>query len=196
MGSNASGEPLAHQVESAVGTGPLARGGGTPPTRNVASDGDESDGIGARIKQLRQAKKKRQSDVERDLDLSPTTVSRWERAEHGLSAEALTALAKYFEVSVEYLTSGEQPPGARSVIEVEIAPDVLAKINSMFPPGREPTRSELQWVAAHENFSHVDPLAIAQAINSMRHGMTPAQAKASARATGRFRDPSVPPRRK
>lgn len=51
------------------------------------------------------------SDVARTLGFPPSTFSDWKKGKSSPKYEKLKMIADYFDVSVEYLTTGEQPKG-------------------------------------------------------------------------------------
>ncbi len=59
-----------------------------------------------RIKELRQSKKLRQSDLAAELQVSQATLSNWESGRHEPDFEALKKMSDYFRVSVDYLLGG------------------------------------------------------------------------------------------
>lgn len=66
-------------------------------------------GLGERLKKLRESRGKTQPQMAHDLKLAPGTVSRWEREVGEPQAGQLKMLAKYFDVSLDYLLFGEEP---------------------------------------------------------------------------------------
>jgi transcriptional regulator with XRE-family HTH domain len=56
-----------------------------------------------RLKELRLDKKLRQADLAKVLSIAPNTISSWERANSAPNIEDLAFLAKFFEVSTDYL---------------------------------------------------------------------------------------------
>lgn len=68
--------------------------------------------LGARIKQLREKRRLRQSDVAAALRISSQAVSKWERGENAPDITVLVALAHLLGVSVErVLVGAEAEPG-------------------------------------------------------------------------------------
>ena len=59
-----------------------------------------------RIKELRQSKKLRQSDLAAELQVSQATLSNWESGRHEPDFESLKKMSDYFQVSVDYLLGG------------------------------------------------------------------------------------------
>ena len=60
--------------------------------------------IGMRIKQLRLEHRLRQADVARVLSVTPEAYSMWENGARQMSIANLIVLARYYGVSLEYLT--------------------------------------------------------------------------------------------
>lgn len=56
-----------------------------------------------RLKELRQEKNVSQSEIGRLLNTSKMAVSHWEKGHSEPSIEQLKVLARYFDVSVDYL---------------------------------------------------------------------------------------------
>lgn len=56
-----------------------------------------------RIKELRQSRKLRQSDLAAKLKVSQATLSNWESGRYEPDFEALKTMSDYFQVSVDYL---------------------------------------------------------------------------------------------
>lgn len=56
-----------------------------------------------RLKYLREEKNMLQEDLAKVLDVSQKTISNYETGERDMSTEALTKLAEYFNVSIDYL---------------------------------------------------------------------------------------------
>lgn len=62
-----------------------------------------------RLKELRKAKKLRQSDVAKVINCSQAVYSRYENGEREPSAETLKALADFHNVTVDYILGREAP---------------------------------------------------------------------------------------
>ena len=56
-----------------------------------------------RLKELRREKNVTQTDISKILNVSKMAVSHWEKGNSEPSIEQLKILAKYFDVSVDYL---------------------------------------------------------------------------------------------
>ncbi len=56
-----------------------------------------------RLKELRKEKNVTQTDISKILNVSKMAVSHWEKGNSEPSIEQLKILAKYFDVSVDYL---------------------------------------------------------------------------------------------
>lgn len=63
-----------------------------------------------RIKELRQSRKLRQSDLAAKLKVSQATLSNWESGRYEPDFEALKTMSDYFQVSVDYLLGHDEPP--------------------------------------------------------------------------------------
>lgn len=68
--------------------------------------------IGRRIRQLRASKKVTQVEMAKQLDVSPATISGWEIGDFGISLEAAIRVAKWADISLDWLVKGkDEPPG-------------------------------------------------------------------------------------
>jgi class 3 adenylate cyclase len=74
--------------------------------------------LGARIKQRREARGLRQSDLASGLRVSPQAVSKWERGENAPDIVVLVPLARLLDVSVEWLLGGS--PVERETFEAAV----------------------------------------------------------------------------
>lgn len=72
--------------------------------------------VGARIKTARKALKLTQTELADKLGTDPSSISRWENDQQGITFENAAALASALEVTVQYLLTGEDviPLGAGS----------------------------------------------------------------------------------
>lgn len=61
-----------------------------------------------RLKELRKEKNKTQQDIARLTGYKQTLVSKWEHGDREPDTETLIKLAKYFNVSVDYLIGKEE----------------------------------------------------------------------------------------
>jgi len=61
-----------------------------------------------RLKQLRAEKKLTQIDLARDIEVTQSTVGKWETGARTPDAETLKKIADYFGVSVDYLLGGSE----------------------------------------------------------------------------------------
>lgn len=69
--------------------------------------------IGKRLKKLRIAKGLRQSDLATELKFTTQTISNYEKDERAVNLETLVSIARYFEVTTDYLlglSKAEKPP--------------------------------------------------------------------------------------
>lgn len=67
--------------------------------------------LGARIAALRRAKGMSQSELAKQLQISPSAVGMYEQGRREPAAEVLVRLSQLFEVSVDYLLTGQALPG-------------------------------------------------------------------------------------
>ena len=56
-----------------------------------------------RLKELREESKLSMTELANKIGVSPNTVSRWERGERIPNMDALISLAKFFNVTIDYL---------------------------------------------------------------------------------------------
>lgn len=61
-----------------------------------------------RIKELRSKKKWTQAELAKKINVSQQTIGSWEVGRAEPSSDALSTLAKLFEVSVDYLLNGKE----------------------------------------------------------------------------------------
>lgn len=66
-----------------------------------------------RIKELRQEKELTQIDIAKGINTSQRNISRWENGENEPSSSFVIKLAKYFDVSADYLLGLEDDFGTR-----------------------------------------------------------------------------------
>lgn len=62
--------------------------------------------FGERIKKLRTSKKMKQEDLAKKINISKSAIGMYERNEREPSFEMLERIAKYFNVSIDYLLTG------------------------------------------------------------------------------------------
>ena len=67
--------------------------------------------LGARIAALRRAKGMSQSELAKQLQISPSAVGMYEQGRREPAAEVLVRLSRLFDVSVDYLLTGQAMPG-------------------------------------------------------------------------------------
>ncbi len=67
--------------------------------------------LGARIAALRRANGMSQAELARHLQISPSAVGMYEQGRREPSAELLVQIARLFEVSVDYLLTGQTISG-------------------------------------------------------------------------------------
>lgn len=85
--------------------------------------------IGRRIRQLRALKKATQAEMARQLAVSPATISGWEIGDFGISLEAAARIAKWADVSIDWLvvgkgdTSGGEPDSIHTPEEERLLTD-------------------------------------------------------------------------
>ncbi len=73
--------------------------------------------IGARIAALRRGAGMNQAELARRLQVSPSAVGMYEQGRREPSAQTLLAIARIFEVSVDYIISGEVSAAERRSLE-------------------------------------------------------------------------------
>ena len=78
--------------------------------------------IGEKLKELRIANNFTQSDIEKKIDISQKTISKYERNLVDVSTEVLVKLAKLFNVSVDYLLGLEDDFGVKQYNGTQSAP--------------------------------------------------------------------------
>ncbi|MDF4820353.1 peptidase S24 [Vibrio parahaemolyticus] len=66
--------------------------------------------IGERIRDLRLKKRLSQKDLAKNVGVSPTAISQWEREEYEPRGKNLSKLSKALGTTVDYLTAAVQPP--------------------------------------------------------------------------------------
>lgn len=59
--------------------------------------------IGKRIQELREKKNMTQTELAKDLNVKQQTINQWEKGERDLKTGAIIALAKYFNVTADYI---------------------------------------------------------------------------------------------
>ena len=69
-----------------------------------------------RLKELRTSKKLNQETLAKDLGVSQSTLSYWERGDYQPDNENLIIIANYFEVSVDYLLGRSDIPNPELII--------------------------------------------------------------------------------
>lgn len=97
--------------------------------------------LGMRIAALRQEKGMSQAQLAKQLHISPSAVGMYEQGRREPSVDTLITMAKVFDVSLDYLLSG-QPDTIQDVL-------VLHKLCGMYfsvPPQRERTVSREEMV--------------------------------------------------
>lgn len=77
-----------------------------------------------RIKELRKAKKIRQSEVAEAINCSQAVYSRYENGERTPSPDTIKALANFFGVTVDYLLGVDNP------VSVTLSPDVSGSMQA------------------------------------------------------------------
>ena len=65
--------------------------------------------IGAKIKELREAKKMSQKDLADYLNVTPQAVSKWERKKSYPDLDMLVRLSNYFQISTDELLGKSKP---------------------------------------------------------------------------------------
>ncbi|BFH17948.1 helix-turn-helix domain-containing protein [Paenibacillus melissococcoides] len=93
--------------------------------------------IGRRIKELRKEKGVSQKDLAETIGVSRGNVGDWELDKVKPGADALLALSEYFEVTTDWLLSGNEPSNARKLVQgsaLGISPsdlELLAKYHQL-----------------------------------------------------------------
>ena len=95
-----------------------------------------------RIKELRQAKNMKQSELSEVLSVAQNTLSYWENGKNEPDQKSLFALSDFFEVSIDYILCRTDDPFASSVQntddtvkfalfgDVEIDDDVMDEVKT------------------------------------------------------------------
>ncbi len=96
----------------------------------------EKQTIGQRIRALRRAKKMTQAQLAKVAGVSSPAVTEWEKDSYLPKAASLEAMANLFQVTTEYLLTGE----SKTELENKIIPNI-AKVNARMAP-------VLSWVQA------------------------------------------------
>jgi len=76
--------------------------------------------IGERIKKLREALKISQADLAKSIGVSSGNVGDWERGRAKPGFDALLALSRFFNKSVDWLMTGKEPTYSDNVFPEEI----------------------------------------------------------------------------
>ncbi len=84
--------------------------------------------LGARIATLRRAKSWSQEQLAHRLQVSPSAIGMYEQGRREPNAEILVAIAKIFDVSVDYLLTGKPAPEEKSYVE-QAAKSVFSQTN-------------------------------------------------------------------
>ena len=71
--------------------------------------------LGTRLRELRKQKNKTLRDVNDDLGISYSNLAQIERNEHSCTADTLKILAKYYDVSIDYILGKTDNPNAQIV---------------------------------------------------------------------------------
>lgn len=103
-----------------------------------------------RIELLRRAQNLKQSDLADICKVSQSTLSNWESGRHEPDYNAMSCLADFFGVSIDYLMgrdakipdAAEAAPGAEGKISMEEAGALLARLGFL-KEGRELTEQDL-----------------------------------------------------
>jgi transcriptional regulator with XRE-family HTH domain len=96
-----------------------------------------ADGFGARLRELRVARRLSQEDLGQLADLHYTHVGRYEREEAQPSAAKLSALANALGVSSDYLLNGSHEDYARASFEDEELLRLFQRANELTPENKE-----------------------------------------------------------
>ena len=82
--------------------------------------------IGARIASLRHSRGMSQAELAQKLQVSPSAVGMYEQGRREPSAQTLLAIARVFDVSVDYIISGEVSAPERQSLEQMLRERVLS----------------------------------------------------------------------
>ena len=82
--------------------------------------------IGARIAALRRSRGMSQAELAQKLQVSPSAVGMYEQGRREPSAQTLLAIARVFDVSVDYIISGEVSAPERQSLEQMLRERVLS----------------------------------------------------------------------
>ena len=82
--------------------------------------------IGARIAALRHSRGMSQAELAQKLQVSPSAVGMYEQGRREPSAQTLLAIARVFDVSVDYIISGEVSAPERQSLEQMLRERVLS----------------------------------------------------------------------
>ncbi|MDU5335530.1 helix-turn-helix domain-containing protein [Enterococcus sp.] len=96
--------------------------------------------IGAKIKELREAKKMSQKDLAAFLNVTPQAVSKWERNKSYPDLDMLVKLSQYFQVSADELLGNSKPSFFASFFSKTKKEDELEKSIEIkqYPKGEVP----------------------------------------------------------
>lgn len=146
-----------------------------------------------------------QRELATDTNIDAMQISRWERGPRTPQDQnELIRLADRLGVTIDHLVRGASPTGGPRWTAEEIREWPATALLVELMAGEEPTDEELVEVVKFSVFHRGSGgdadvrlvTGMRDAIRSMRTAMTPEQARASAEATARHTDPSVPPRRR
>lgn len=102
-----------------------------------------SDEIKLKLHDLRKEKKASQNDIAKILGVTRQAYSRYELGDHELGYNALTKLAKYFDVSIDYLLGNSTyfyPDSVKQSTAPALSPDeqeILTLYQSLRPSSKE-----------------------------------------------------------
>lgn len=77
-----------------------------------------------RLKDLREKKRISQYKFAEDLKIAQSTIGNWEAGKREPGYNTLIAIAKYFDVTVDYLLGlSDCPKGEKTIYNIELAPE-------------------------------------------------------------------------
>lgn len=100
--------------------------------------------IGERLKLLRKSKKKSREQVAHDLGITVRALQTYEIGERGTPTDILIMLARYYEVSTDYILGlSEAPAHEISENELKFSNSVVSKLTSSFDLLSESTKVDI-----------------------------------------------------
>lgn len=100
-----------------------------------------------RIKELRQSKKLRQSDLAVELQVSQATLSNWESGRYEPDFDALKKMSDFFQVSVDYLLGRDEKKLA-PISESELDAELIERLCNLTPEEKDKVDAFVQGLLA------------------------------------------------